>query len=240
MPRALTEKEKCGFCRKLLDKGSELALLHGIKKISVDDVTNAAGMAKGSFYQHFKSKEKFLCEMIEDIRKSIFEEARYLIQTSFKRRDIALYSRRAEFKQRSRKMNAARNYLVSLFQIPRMKFFLKNCGDINELYSSLPESEGDRTCYIDADMFGELIQLAGIDTRKIKSGIIHNYMHTFHLMIECDLLIQDDLHETFDLIMDSLILYIFGCENVDMKTNELSFKNARGKSRESARKGGGK
>ncbi|MCL2721778.1 MAG: TetR/AcrR family transcriptional regulator, partial [Treponema sp.] len=69
MPRALTEQEKCRLCNRLLEKGKAIVLAQGIKKVSVDDIAKAAGMAKGSFYQHFESKEVFLYELINDIHK---------------------------------------------------------------------------------------------------------------------------------------------------------------------------
>ena len=192
MPRALTEQEKCRLCQRLLEKGRDLLLIQGIKKISVDDITKAAAMAKGSFYHHFESKEKFLYELILDMRKQIFKEAEKFI------------------KKENDKREYARNFLMNLFHMPHMKFFLKNCVDINELFNSMSDPADQKGHFTDADMFDDLLVLAGIDTQKIKSGIMHNYMHALFMMIECDHMIEDDLPETFDLIMDSLIQYIFG------------------------------
>jgi len=203
MPRALTEQEKCRLCQRLLEKGKDLLFIHGVKKISVDDIVNAAGMAKGSFYHHFESKEKYLCQLIMEIRAQIFNEMRNFL------------SKNDDKKEAIDKKNLTRKFLMNLFHLPQMKFFLKNCNDVNELFMTVrggSDSENDVSgdCYIDAGLFGELMELSGADKKKFKSGIVHNYMHTLYLMMECDLMIDDDLPQTFDLIMDSLIQYIFG------------------------------
>jgi len=201
MPRALTEQERCRLCQRLLEKGKDLLFIHGIKKMSVDDVVKAAGMAKGSFYHHFESKEKFLCQLIMEIRTQIFNEMRN-------------FSLRSNDVNNATQINKTREFLMNLFHLPQMKFFFKNCKDINEFFSVFrgdPDFENyeQETGYIDADLFSELIELSGVNTKKLKSGIVHNYMHTLYFMIECDLMIEDDLPQTFDLIMDSLIKYIF-------------------------------
>ena len=59
MPRALTEQEKCRQCEKLLVKGREVVLKQGIKKVSVDEITKAAGMAKGLFIIILKPRKNF-------------------------------------------------------------------------------------------------------------------------------------------------------------------------------------
>lgn len=43
----------------LVDKGLELMYLRGYHDVSVKDLVDAVGMPKGSFYNHFKSKEAF-------------------------------------------------------------------------------------------------------------------------------------------------------------------------------------
>ena len=79
MPRPLTEQEKCAQCQRLLEKGKEAVISHGIRKVSVDDITKAAGMAKGSFYQHFESKEKYLYALLEKLHRETFTKAKQII-----------------------------------------------------------------------------------------------------------------------------------------------------------------
>ncbi|MBQ7409298.1 MAG: TetR/AcrR family transcriptional regulator, partial [Alphaproteobacteria bacterium] len=43
--------------KKLLKTGQKLIMRKGLSNISVEDITNAAGVAKGTFYTYFKRKE---------------------------------------------------------------------------------------------------------------------------------------------------------------------------------------
>jgi len=192
MPRALTEQEKCRLCNRLLEKGKAIVLTQGIKKVSVDDIAKAAGMAKGSFYQHFESKEAFLYELIEDIHKQIFSQAEQMLQAGD---DLRANTRR---------------FLMNLFHMPQMVFFTKNYHEINELYESMPEKEATTTKEVEKEMFEKLMIKAGIDTQKVKPGVVHNYLHALYLVMGSDLMIEDDLPETFELVMDNMISYIFG------------------------------
>jgi len=192
MPRALTEQEKCRLCNRLLEKGKAIVLAQGIKKVSVDDIAKAAGMAKGSFYQHFESKEVFLYELINDIHKQIFTQAEQMLQAGD---DLRANTRR---------------FLMNLFHMPQMVFFTKNYNEINELFESMPEKEALSTKEMERELFEKLMIKAGIDTQKVKPGVVHNYLHALYLVMGSDLMIEDDLSETFELIMDNLISYIFG------------------------------
>ncbi|MBC2850660.1 TetR/AcrR family transcriptional regulator [Cetobacterium sp. 8H] len=63
--------------QQILEAGKDVLLKKGIFKTRVEDVTNYLGIAKGSFYTYFKSKDQLLEEIIIqffDIRKNEFEE----------------------------------------------------------------------------------------------------------------------------------------------------------------------
>ena len=113
MPRALTEQERYRQCKRLLEKGKDVVLAHGIRKVSVDDITKAAKMAKGSFYQHFESKEKFMLALIMEIHQQIFTlaEEKLLEEGDLKEN--------------------VQNFLMNLFHIPEMVFLIKHYNEIN-------------------------------------------------------------------------------------------------------------
>lgn len=74
MTRHFTEQEREVIRRKLIEKGRELFSMLGIKKTSVDDLTQAAGISKGSFYSFFGSKEELYLDVIEAEEASIREQ----------------------------------------------------------------------------------------------------------------------------------------------------------------------
>jgi len=57
MGKAFTEKNKDRIRASLLEKGREYFMRYGLKKTSVDELARAAGIAKGSFYRFFETKE---------------------------------------------------------------------------------------------------------------------------------------------------------------------------------------
>jgi len=61
---------------------------------------------------------------------------------------------------------------------------------------------------MEAGMFEKMLILAGVDTEKIKPGVVHNYVQTLYMLMGNDLMIEDDLEKTVDLIFDSLVSYI--------------------------------
>ena len=55
----------------MYENGYNLIKIHGIKKTLVEDITKVTGIAKGTFYNFFESKEMFIYEVIVYKRKCI-------------------------------------------------------------------------------------------------------------------------------------------------------------------------
>ncbi|MFF4986662.1 TetR/AcrR family transcriptional regulator [Streptosporangium saharense] len=64
MAIAFTTEEKARLTRVLLDAGEELFTTQGLKKTSLDELVASAGIAKGSFYAFFDSKESLYLEVM--------------------------------------------------------------------------------------------------------------------------------------------------------------------------------
>ena len=196
MPRALTEQEKCRQCQKLMDKGKAVVMSNGFKKVSIDDITKAAGMAKGTFYHHFDTKEKYLFELIKVIHNQLFTCAEFLIAD--------------EFSEKEYLKSNARLFMQKLFDMPELSFFVRYERDIVELLCTfMPDEEMSLFKEMEVGMFESVLELIGADTEKVKPGIVHNFIHTIYLMKSSDLMAVEYLPETVDLITDSLIEYIF-------------------------------
>jgi AcrR family transcriptional regulator len=192
MPRALTEEEKCRLCRRLMDRGREVVLAQGMRKVSVDDITRAAGMAKGSFYQHFESKDQFLSELMLDLLRQIFEKAEQVIMSGD---DL-----KASF----------RSFLVSLVHMPEMAFLTRHHREIDELFENLSEKEMKTANQMELAMYERLLVAAGIDTERVRPGVVHNLVFALYATLSREMLIEEDLPKTLDLMMDNLIAYVFG------------------------------
>ena len=63
MPNAFTEEESKQIRQELILAGIRLSKELGVQKMSVEKLTAAVGIAKGSFYLFFGSKEDFILEV---------------------------------------------------------------------------------------------------------------------------------------------------------------------------------
>ncbi|WP_096440020.1 TetR/AcrR family transcriptional regulator [Alteribacter populi] len=83
MPRGFTEREQEKIRQKLVDAGKYYFSSQGLKKTGVKELTDKAGIAQGSFYRFFQSKELlyfYILEMEEEvIREAVLKQ---LISTS--------------------------------------------------------------------------------------------------------------------------------------------------------------
>lgn len=61
---------------EILDVAEQLFAEKGFDNTSTNDIINAIGIARGTLYHHFKSKEEILDSVIERISESLMREAR--------------------------------------------------------------------------------------------------------------------------------------------------------------------
>lgn len=66
MTPAFTDEQKEDIRKRLIYEGIELAGSVGFKKMTVASVARAAGVAVGTFYKFFDSKESFVVAMLKD------------------------------------------------------------------------------------------------------------------------------------------------------------------------------
>jgi len=67
---------RIGYCREhILDAGLSVLSQKGYNGTGVKEIVDAAGVPKGSFYNHFTSKEAFVIEAVERIAKENLKAA---------------------------------------------------------------------------------------------------------------------------------------------------------------------
>ena len=72
---AFTEYETEQLRKALLKETRRCAVTLGMKKTSVDQLTKAVGIAKGSFYKFYESKEMLFFAVLEGIHSELYEVA---------------------------------------------------------------------------------------------------------------------------------------------------------------------
>ena len=71
MPRGFNERERELIRKRLVAEGEALFGRLGLRKTRVEDVTKAAGIAKGSFYRFFSSREELFLAVLSAMESSL-------------------------------------------------------------------------------------------------------------------------------------------------------------------------
>lgn len=79
---AFTEQQGERIRKDLLDEALRCAATIGMRKTSVEQLTEAAGIAKGSFYKFFPTKEMLFFAVLENIHTETYAAAETALQES--------------------------------------------------------------------------------------------------------------------------------------------------------------
>jgi len=82
MPKGFTDAQKKQLQMDLKNAGKKLFVQYGVKKTSVSLLTESVGIAKGSFYLFYDSKEELFIDILEDIEDVIQVQMLEEIKTS--------------------------------------------------------------------------------------------------------------------------------------------------------------
>lgn len=86
MPRFSEQgKERIKQC--LLEEGERLFVTYGLKKVTIDDIVKAVGIAKASFYKFYEGKEYLFLDIAEKKQKEIFTILEGILEESKKQTD---------------------------------------------------------------------------------------------------------------------------------------------------------
>lgn len=81
MPR-YSKAEKEAVAQKLLQEGQRLFAAHGLKKVTIDDLAEASGMAKATFYTFYENKEYLFLDIVQGIQQKIFADVTILLENN--------------------------------------------------------------------------------------------------------------------------------------------------------------
>lgn len=83
-----TEERK----KELVKKAYELFISKGYENTSVDDIIASAGIAKGTYYYHFESKEQMLEEVVNMMIDEGVQRAKQVLQLDLKLEEKLVYT----------------------------------------------------------------------------------------------------------------------------------------------------
>jgi len=88
MTRSFSDEEKQDISNTLLTRGKEMFERYGMKKTSIEELTRAAGIAQGSFYLFYNSKEELFFEILDAEERVLREHiARMVVESPMDRKE---------------------------------------------------------------------------------------------------------------------------------------------------------
>jgi AcrR family transcriptional regulator len=196
VPKAFTEQEKEVIRAQMREKGKKLFEKQGIKKTSVDELAQAAGISKGAFYLFYESKEELFLEILEGL------------ETDFRTR-IFDFSINAKSNARQHLAKLFRDALLTWDEYPLLKNFGRT--DYEYLVRKLPLQRVQAHVHRDDEFvedFIRRIKREGI-TVKASPPVISNLMKSlFFISLHRDDLGNEAYIETMEILADLIARYM--------------------------------
>lgn len=81
MPKIYSEEKRQEIKKQLMGTGLELIKHNGLRKMSVEEITKRVGIAQGTFYNFFKSKEMMVYELANEYQERTNHKMEKIIQS---------------------------------------------------------------------------------------------------------------------------------------------------------------
>ena len=191
MAIAFTQEQKDEIQEKLIEAGFELSTSIGFKKMTVATVAKSAGVAVGSFYIFFDSKENFVLALIKEAEK----EAELRMATVFEKDGtIPLKKFLSVFRENFR---------------PETNFLLKiSLDDWVWLKSHLTDTTYFNTSSDRQKIEYLLPRIKGV-REDIDPGVVVNFIKSIYALYQNrETLFEESLETNVDLIFDSIYRYM--------------------------------
>jgi len=80
VPRVFTKEDRQAIRQSLLQQGRKQLLRYGLRKTNVSELARAAGIAKGTFYHFFDSKEELCLEIFHQEESDLSREIQGILE----------------------------------------------------------------------------------------------------------------------------------------------------------------
>ncbi len=198
MPKAFTETEKETIRAQMQEKGKNLFEKHGLRKTSVDELTEAVGISKGAFYLFYESKEELFMEILEGFEREI--------QTSIL--NYATYPKADAHKNVS---EVLKSFLLTWDNYPLLKNLSQ--ADFDYLVRKLPTERVMQHANSDEEFTNQLIKKIKSDGIPVKGSprVIGNLIKSlFFLSLHREDMGDAAYTETIHVLIDLVSGHIVG------------------------------
>lgn len=196
MPRGFTENEKILIKTSLLEKGRALFTRYGLKKTSVDEIANAAGISKGAFYLFYNSKEEFFFEILEELENEMRKgfDIDKLIRSKSKREYLRDYLR----------------YSFTYFEEREILIFFTT-EDMEALLRKLPPEKMEHHIKNDNEFTFKIINALkeNANMRECdENAVIGLFKSLFFIFLHKEEIGKENFNKTVELYIDMIVTYL--------------------------------
>jgi AcrR family transcriptional regulator len=191
MPQIFDEEGRERVRVLLLENGFDLIKAHGLKKTSISDITKQAGIATGTFYNFFKTKEDFVYQIVvykRNLSKSILAELSHdgkIDRDGFKK------------------------YLMTLYTSDNNIFEYLNESELAQLRARWPE-EYWKNSSNDKKTIMAILKILKDPNPDCDWKIVGNMFKAMALIGHGkDQMYQDKYRQTIEYFIDSIVNYMF-------------------------------
>jgi|GEM_PF-1325605 len=196
MPKIYSDDKKQAIKAKLMHEALDCIRNEGYKQLRIEDLTKKVGIAQGTFYHFFKSKESLLVELALAYQTFINERVHEIIRTKgiVGKGDFALLYQQM--------------FLSDEANVFR---YLKR-ADIEHLMSRLPV---ETTKLMEASRTTMLTTLEHLNSPRshVNMQLAFNLIQVMNITVENrDLLVETAYESTIHLLVDQLVEIVFNTD----------------------------
>lgn len=190
IPKIISKEERALTKEAIYNVTIQLIKEKGVRYVTVEDITTAVGIAKGSFYSYYQSKEACLYDVIIRAERKAFERTKEIM--SFVRTDrgkvIAL--------------------LQELFTSQDSLFFYIGQKDVDMLLRKLPVEYHEKGRQKDDSNFQTAIQLMNLDEHQME--VVALFTSCLSLTASNRTYSRPAINEALNLMIYALADYLAG------------------------------
>lgn len=191
MPKIVSEHEKEMIREAMYVEGIKLIRQKGVKRVTVEDITVAANIGKGSFYSYYKSKEELLYAILIRAEKQMFERVE------------AVLSEKIGTKEKISKA------LKEIYLAEDSIVFYVSPSDIEYLLRKLPAETEDWIARKSNDYFTRTLSLCGIDPSQCDMDVLTHLMNALHFVGSSDRSIgEQGRKKALDILVHTIAEYM--------------------------------
>jgi len=198
MPKAFSEHEKEMIRSQMREKGKALFEKQGLKKTSVDELTEAVGISKGAFYLFYESKEELFLDILEQLEQEI--------QTK-----ILEFSIKPKSNTKKNVSDLLKTFLLTRDTSPLLKNFGK--AEFEYLMRKVPPEWAMKHANKDEEFIEQFIHKIKQEGIAVKASprVASNLIKTlFFVGLYLEELGQEAYQETLDVMINMVAGYIVG------------------------------